>query len=316
MNSKIIENDFTCSEENIDSTECRSSKFTLFFKMILCAFFWGGTFIVGKIAAPHVSPPMLGFLRFFFASLILVLYLLYTKNIHLMFELNFKQYIGVTILALSGLWAYNLFFFYGLQTVPAARASLIVANNPLLIALGASLFLNERLTKLRIIGILISILGASIIISDGNILSAFTSFAKGDIAILFCVLTWAIYSLVGKVVLKNMTPLIAVTWACIIGTLLFIPFAINSNSLELLLNLPLDLWLCALYLGVFGSALGFVFFYQALKGLGATKAGVFINFVPVFGVILSALFLNENITSSMIIGGLCTISGVYLTNKK
>ncbi len=307
---------FTCDETSIDSEECKPQKFSLIIKMLLCALFWGGTFIAGKIAATYASPPFLGLLRFFFASLLLIAYLLFTNNIKAMFVLTKKQFIGVTILALSGIWAYNLFFFYGLQTVPAARASLIVANNPLLIALGAALFLKEKLTPLKFLGILTSICGASIIISNGDIMAVLSSFTQGDIAILFCVVTWAIYSLVGKVVLKSLTPLIAVTWACIIGTLLFIPFALNEETMQNLPSFPLELWLCALYLGLFGSALGFVFFYQAVKGLGATKSGVFINFVPVFGVVLSAIFLNEDISPAMIFGGMFTILGVYLTNKK
>ncbi len=295
------------------SIESKPSQTILIIKMILCAFFWGGTFIAGKIASSYASPAMIGLLRFASASLVLFFVMQSKGGVP---KLSKKQFFGVTILALTGILAYNLFFFLGLQTVPAARASLIVANNPLIIAFGAVVFFKESLSIRQITGIIISICGATTIISDGDVLMIFSSFTKGDIAILGCVITWAIYSLAGKALLKDMTPLVAVTWACMIGTVFFIPFALSQGNFENLLHHPLDFWLSALYLGIFGSAVGFVWFYDAIKGLGATKAGVFINFVPVFGVILSGLFLKEAITTAMILGGMLTTFGVYLTNKK
>ncbi len=303
---------YTASTPN-QVDEVPTSQIILVIKMILCALFWGGTFIAGKIAAPYISPAFIGFMRFLIASLVLFLVLQTKGGLP---HLDKKQFCGITILALTGILAYNLFFFLGLQTVPAARASLIVANNPLLIALGAALFLKEKLSALQLLGISISICGAITIISNGNVLEVLSSFSYGDFAILGCVISWAIYSLVGKIILRGMTPLVAVTWACIIGTIFFAPFAFFMTDLSSIPSLSFDFWLCTIYLGVFGSAFGFVWFYDAIKGLGATKASVFINFVPVFGVLLSGIFLKEPITLAMLIGGMFTIVGVYLTNKK
>ena len=75
-------------------------------------------------------------------------------------------------------------------------------------------------------------------------------------------------------------------------------------------------WLCILYLGVFGTVIGFVWYYQGVERLGPTKAGLFINFVPVFGVLSAFLILGESITLSLATGAALVISGVYLTNKK
>ncbi len=299
------------NEDNQNSQQI--SPTILYIKMIVCALFWGGTFVVGKIVTPYASPPLLGFLRFLIASLALFIYLSMKGNIRM---LSLKEFLGISILSMTGILAYNLFFFWGLQTIPAAKASLIVANNPLMIALGAAIFLKEKLTPLKTLGIIISIFGASTIISNGNVLEIFTSFSSGDLAIFGCVLSWATYSLVGKVLLKTLSPLEAVAWACAIGTIMFIPFGVDKNIIDTIFDLPMLVWLSVFYLGIFGSALGFVFFYEAVKGLGATKSGVFINFVPVFGVLLSALFLGERISSAMLLGGMFTVCGVYLTNKK
>ncbi len=289
------------------------SQLVLIVKIILCMFFWGGTFIAGKIAAEYAPPALIGLLRFIISTLMLFMFMQSRKQ---SMKITRKQFWGLCILGLSGILGYNLFFFLGLQTIPASRAALIVANNPLLIAIGAVIFLKEKLSIIQCFGILISICGAVTIISNGNIREIFSSLSPGDFAIFGCVITWAIYSLAGKVLLQGLTPLATVTWACGLGTIFFIPFTIYQSDLSLVFDLPLTLWLCTFYLGAFGSAIGFVWFYEAIKGLGAAKAGVFISFVPIFGVMLGALILDESITKAMLVGGALTIIGVYLTNKK
>lgn len=310
----MLSQDTNKTNHNIIKTKEESTaSASIIIKMLLCAFFWGGTFIAGKISAPYASPSIVGFLRFGVASIVLVAMLSTHGGLHMLTK---KQFFGVAILAFTGIFAYGIFFIFGLSTVPASRASLIVANNPLLIALGATLFLKEKLSRLQVCGIFLSITGAAIIITNGNFSTLFNNLSYGDIAILCCAFSWATYSLIGKVVLKTLSPLVAVTWACILGTFMFLPVAIYDGFLYDFTSYPSDLWLAALYLGVFGTALGFVWFYEAVKLLGAAKSAVFINFVPVAGVLLSAIFLGEHITLTMILGGMFTISGVYLTNRK
>ncbi|MHC4565703.1 MAG: DMT family transporter [Planctomycetota bacterium] len=74
-------------------------------------------------------------------------------------------------------------------------------------------------------------------------------------------------------------------------------------------------WLCISYLGIFGTVIGFVWYYQGVERLGPTKAGLFINFVPIFGILSAFLILREQVTFSLAIGAVLVISGVYLTNR-
>ncbi len=303
--------------KNKKTLELRPSTLSLVIKMILCAIFWGGTFIAGRISAPYADPALIGFFRFLCASLVL---LCFTLSKHLFLIPTKKQFLGIILLASTGILTYNLCFFLGLQTVPANRASLIIANNPLAIALGAAIFLKEKLTIKQLFGVVLSILGASIIISKGDLLSLFNSFSQGDLIILGCVASWTIYSLLGKVVINTLPALITVTWTCIIGSFMFLPLAFPDFSLSVeyitQFSYPFKFWLSVFYLGFFGTALGFVWFYDAVKYLGAAKAAVFINIVPISGVILSALILNEPITLSILIGGIFTLTGVYIASKK
>jgi drug/metabolite transporter (DMT)-like permease len=74
-------------------------------------------------------------------------------------------------------------------------------------------------------------------------------------------------------------------------------------------------WANIFYLGFFGTVMGFLWYYQGIREIGPTRAGLFINFVPISAILLAFLFLEEPVTISLLIGTLLVSSGVYLTNR-
>ena len=102
------------------------------------------------------------------------------------------------------------------------------------------------------------------------------------------------------------------TYASIIGVLgLLIPAA---NQLPDLINTNWPVWLSILYLGVFGTGVGFVWYYDGVRDIGPTRAGIFINLVPAWAILLGAVFLQEQILAVTLLGGLLIIIGVTITN--
>jgi drug/metabolite transporter (DMT)-like permease len=121
---------------------------------------------------------------------------------------------------------------------------------------------------------------------------------------------------VGKTVLKTLPPLTAIFFAAVVGSLaLFLP----ACSEGLLTNFgryrAVD-WLSIFYLGFFGTVAGFVWYYEGIQKIGPTKAGLFINFVPVSAVILAFFVLREPLTTSLLLGTLLVVTGVFLTNRR
>jgi drug/metabolite transporter (DMT)-like permease len=82
------------------------------------------------------------------------------------------------------------------------------------------------------------------------------------------------------------------------------------------LNYTIFEWLNLAYLGIFGTVLGFVWYYEGIQKIGATRAGLFINFVPISAVLLAFLLLKEPLTNSLLAGTLLVSGGVYLTNRR
>jgi len=120
------------------------------------------------------------------------------------------------------------------------------------------------------------------------------------------------YSLLGKVVMADLSPLAAVTYSSLIGTAALFPAAVMEGLFSSGVIGPAA-WASAAYLGVFGTVLGFVWYYQGIRRIGPVRAGLFINFVPVSAVLMANVILHEPLTFSLLAGAMLVSTGVALT---
>jgi drug/metabolite transporter (DMT)-like permease len=285
-----------------------------YISLVITTLFWGGTFIAGRTLAGSVPPANAAFLRFAIATLVLaVLARLIDGKITIPPR---SQWFSLLLLGMTGVFSYNILFFSGLQHIEAGRASLIIALNPLAITLAAVVFLGERLTMKQSAGILVSLIGALFVISNGHpsaILSG--GFGKGEASILGCVASWTAYSIIGRSVLRSVSPPAAVLYSSLIGSLLLFPLVLMNNSFTQTLSYSIYDWTSLTFLGILGTAVGFSLYYGAIKKIGASRCSVFINLVPFFSILLSWFILNESMKLSVLAGGLILLTGVYLTNS-
>jgi len=282
-------------------------------KLVLVAIIWGGTFIAGRVAATEMPAPTAALWRYLIACGALLL--LSWRLEGGLPVLSRQQWVGVILLGMTGVAAYNLLFMFGLERVPASRGSLIMAFNPVATLLGAALFLGEPLTRYRVAGILLALLGVSIVLGHGHPLQLFTGHVGiGEVALLGCAMAWATYTLLGKRILQGLSPLAATTYAALTGVAILAIAAALSGDL-IVPQASLTGWICLAYLGVFGTAVAFVWFYDGVKVLGPARTAVFINLVPVAAVTLGVLLLGEPLEMSMLSGGVLVILGVFIINR-
>jgi drug/metabolite transporter (DMT)-like permease len=285
----------------------------IYLKLILTMIFWGGTFIAGRSLVQDVGPFSAAFFRFLTASFFLIFLVCRVEG-----KVSVpakKQIIPLVLLGLTGVFLYNIFFFKGLKLIEAGRASVIIANNPILIALFSAYFFKERLSVVKVGGILISISGAIIVITRGHFFELFRGgLGLGEFYIVCCVASWVAFSLIGKVVMTSLSPLRSVAYSAIVGTVFLAVPAFMEGGLGFI-HYSLLNWACIFYLGFFGTVLGFLWYYQGIQKIGPTRAGLFINFVPISAILLAFIFLQEPLTVSLLIGVALVSSGVYLTNR-
>ena len=284
-----------------------------YLKLLLMAVFWGGTFVAGRSLAQTVGPFSAAFFRFVIASIFLVFLLRRAEGRLIWPEKN--QIIPVIFLGLTGALLYNFFFLKGLKMIEAGRASVIIANNPIFIALFSAYFFKERLNLVKVIGIIISVGGAIIVISRGQVFEVLQGgLGLGELYIFGCVASWVVFSLIGKAVMEDLSPLRSVAYSSIAGTFFLAAPALFEGGFSFLHYSLLE-WANIFYLGFFGTVLGFLWYYQGIQKIGPTRAGLFINFVPISAILLAFLFLGEPVTTSLLIGTVLVSSGVYLTNR-
>lgn len=226
------------------------------------------------------------------------------------------QVVFIILSGLTGIFAYNIFFFTGLTMIHANRASLIIATNPIFISLASALFFKERLTLFKSAGLVLSVSGALVIISGGNLSAIFTSgIGKGELTIFGCVISWVSYSILGKPLTREFSPLVSVCYSSLAGTVLLAFPVLLRGGVGHMSGYGLVEWGSLFYLGFFGTVVGFYWYYQGIQRIGPTRSGVFINFVPVSAIILAYVILDEPITRELIVGAVLVATGVYLTNR-
>ncbi len=266
------------------------------------AFIWAGSFIAIKVAVEEVNPIMLAFLRFAIASPIMLAILFLLKKDA---GIKRKDMPKILIASLTGVTLLYALQFYGVKYSSAAHGGVLVNANVLFIVILSVAFLNERLNFEKIAGISIGFTGVFLIVSP----SFSFSFNVGDILILLSALSWAVYSIVGKKLLREYDAITITTYAFIMGTMFFIPF------LHFSIKISLKSWACILYLSILCSVFGYIVWYKALEKMDASKVAIYLNLIPLFSIILAFFILNEKITSSIIIGAILIMIGIYLTEK-
>lgn len=290
----------------------------IYVRLVLVALCWGGTFIAGRMIAETVPHLLAATVRFAIA----VPLLLFVAH---RFEgglprLNRHQLLLTFGLGLTGIFLYNVCFFAALSLMPAGRTALFVAFNPIVTALLLAILLRERIGRMQWFGICIAFVGAAIIVTRGDLAGAWRdigrSIGAGEGLMFLAVTGWAAYTIIGRFAMKHLTPIAATTYAALWGlALLACGAAVEATTADWS-SLTWPAMASLAYLGVFGTVIGFVWYYQGVKAIGPARTAVFNNLVPVFGILLAAVVLSEPILLSMIVGGALVIAGVTITNRR
>lgn len=295
----------------MDASAARTADYA---RLVAVPAIWGGTFVAGKHVVSVFTPLMGSFTRYVVACLALLVAAFVLEGG--LPRLTRRQWLATFLLGALGVFAYNLFFMGALDRLPASRAALIIALNPVLTISISAFVLNEHLSRRRWLGVALALFGVWIVISRGDLASiAATTVGVGELLMFGAVLSWALYTVLGRKVLGGLTPLAATNYAALWGTLLL--GLVAAPDLGGLRAGQFDgrMTLSLLYLGVLGTAVAFVWYYTSIKKLGASITSIFNNLVPVFGVAIAVLVLGEPLLPSMLIGGAVAICGVMLVSR-
>jgi len=281
-----------------------------FLFMLIVPLIWAINFVFGKMLIQMLPPFTISAIRFTIAGLIFVIWILATKK--KLPRGDKKFYFNLLLVTLTGIVFYNSILYFGLRYTSTVNGTIINSFNPIPTILLAVIILKEKINWSNISGAFLSILGVFLIMSSGS-LSTISKLSIGDIIILLNTFVWALFSVLGKKVMKVMSPLESVAFTTLMG----LPFLWLFSSLELhakpIPSLPGSAIAMLVFLGIFASFLAFIWWYRGIQDFGASGAAIFYNLIPLYVLIISSVILKEPVYSYQLIGGGLIIAGVLLS---
>jgi drug/metabolite transporter (DMT)-like permease len=280
--------------------------------LIFAVLFWSGNFIVGRGIHNEIPPMTLAFWRWAVALLIILPFSL--GHIVHQFDIIRRNLIILTVLAILSITNFSIFIYMALKLSTATNTVLINSMIPIFIVMVSWLGFKERITLRQSIGIAISLAGLIFIIANGNLSTLISvRFSKGDLWTICAGISWALYSVLLRKCPIELNSLSFLATLIIIGTLFISPFYIWEMSTGKTMNISQASIGSIVYVALFASILGYIFWNKAIQIIGANKAGIFIHLMPVFSIILAIIFLDEKLRGYHIKGAILIFSGILLT---
>jgi drug/metabolite transporter (DMT)-like permease len=293
-------------------------KYSTHIGLVGMAALWGASWPWGQVVAQSMPPLAAASLRFILASIVLMLWLYRSAGMKAMLALNIGQWAGMACASAVGVLGYSIFFMLSLQNVPAGKAAMVVALNPVLTILFAVVLFHERVNLTMGVGVLLAVTGALYALTDGALLAIKPGQSgMSELLLLGCAGCWVGYTLIGRVVLATVDSLTTTAVTAAIGALLlfFASMLLEGPAAWLgLLNTPAAAWLSIVALALGATALAYAWYLNGVKVLGAGSAAAYMALVPLFGMLFSSLWLGESLTTSLLKGGTLAISGMLLMN--
>jgi drug/metabolite transporter (DMT)-like permease len=289
-----------------------SSKAHRYLLILLAIIFWGTSFVATKTVLNEIKPVTIIILRLILASTLLTIIALSTKR---KFSINLKSHSWIFILALVAV--FHLWIqVTGLQYTTAANTGWIIGTAPIFMAILGFVFYKEKITLLQFLGILVALVGLLLLIGKGDITNIGLIENQGDLLVLGSAFTWGVYSMVNKKISLSYSPLMTILYLFLMMAVIIIPFNLNTETINSVINLSFTSWMWILFLGIFCSGIAYVIWAQALRDMESAKVGAFLYFEPLVTVIAAWFFLQEEITLLMIFSGLLITAGVFIVNKE
>lgn len=295
-----------------------SSRYSTHLGLVGMAALWGASWPWGRIVAQTMPPLAVASLRFLLASAVLLLWLYCSGRMGALRTLHARQWAGLSCASAVGVLGYSIFFLLALKSVPAGKAAMVVALNPVLTMLFAVVLFREAVNWIMTAGVSLAVMGALYALSDGSLLALQPgSSGTGEVLLLGCAACWVAYTLIGRMVLTTVDSLTTTTVTAAIGAVLLL---LVSMTLEgpaawgSLTAAPTVAWFSIVALALGATVLAYAWYLSGVKVLGAGTAAAYMSLVPLFGLVFSGLWLGETLTASLLVGGAMAILGMLLMN--
>ena len=284
--------------------------------LLLAALFWSGNFIVGKFATLFQIPPLtLNAYRWISVWLILMPFTY--KEIYNHIPSIKKNWLVISFMGVMTISTFNSVVYFALNYTQVINAVLVLAAIPAATIVFSSLMNIEKTNIFQILGLFLSLIGIGSIISNGDVQKIISlSFNKGDLWMLVCVFTWALYSTLLKKNKFEFSQFSLIQLMVSAGILFLIPQLFYEKSIGLELNYNKAFFLILFYVVVFPAIAAYYCWQKGIEIIGPNRASMFIQLMPLFSAVMAIIIFNEKFELYHFIGAAFIVLGIYLSNKK
>lgn len=280
----------------------------------ITALCWAGNAIVGRLAAGHIPPVTLSFLRWSFAFLI-ILPFAWKHLVHDWAAIRGR--LGIMIfLSITGIGAFNTLQYWALEHTQALNTLLLQSAGPLIVAVWSLVLFGMRLTLAQAGGVLLSLAGVLVILLHGDLTTLKNiEFNKGDLIFIVALAIFGLYSVLSlKRPAIHGLSFVAFTFGA--GAACLIPLFIWELFARPLMRIDTANLLTLFYVALFPSTLAYLCFNRGVQLIGANRAAPFFHVVPVFGTVMSIAFLGEHPEPFHFLGFALVLTGVFVASRK
>ncbi|WP_287109892.1 DMT family transporter [Methylobacillus sp.] len=290
------------------------SPFTLYLILILPPLFWAGNFVVGRAVHTDIPPFTLSLGRWVIALLCILPFAWPTMRRDLPLYWQYRwRLLAVSVV---GVAAFNTLVYSGLHHTTATNGILLNSCIPILILLFGAMFYRLRLHPLQLLGLALSFFGVLTIILHGEwerLLSL--AFSSGDLVIFTAMICWALYTLWLRDLPASIHRLGLMGAQILVAVIVLLPLFIWEQAHGQHARWGQETWLALAYVGIFPSVIAYTLYTIGVEKAGAARAGLFIHLMPVFGSLLSVIFLGEHLHLFHAIGIAAILGGLALSNR-
>ena len=282
--------------------------------LFLTSLIWAGNFIAGKVALQVVGPITLTALRASLATVVLLWYVRFTHQTWPSVSVGDVR-IFLT-LALTGLVTNTTLWYYGLHRTLAINAAILGAMGPVFVTLLSATWLRERLSRLNLLGILVSSAGVVLTVTRGSLRALLDlDLHPGDFFILAAQGIWAVYSVYARQVSRQFTPTVITAGTYIVSATFLVPLSLVERPWTALPHVTLGTVLAILYAAILVT-ISHVWFYWGIRVVSAPVASLTVNLIPFEVLAVSWLLLGERVTWAHVVGALVVMAGVALATRR
>lgn len=282
---------------------------------LLATAFWSGNFIVARSFSESIHPFSLSFYRWLVAVIAFSPFAI--KYVIKDWKIIKKHFLYLLLTALLGVSVFNTLIYFAGRSTVAINMSLIMLTFPIHILIISSVVFKEKISWLKILGILVVIIGVIGIVTKGKILSILSiQFNSGDPIMLFTALIFATHSILVKSKPEKLSIVSLQYVTFFLGMIILFPFHLWSKNNSVVVLFSREMIIGILYIGLFSSLVSFVSWNKAIDKIGASTAGLIYYLLPLFSGIAAWIILKEKLQYYHLISGLIIVLGIILSNQK